>query len=526
MRVLRSFKVLFLTGTFLFQIESFAQLQSNKNNNALEHTALADYTSIVDQFSPADIRRSALESWKHGLNPKNYWSDGLESAYQRGATNRDVKLRSHQAFLRLLQDLYGGRVNPQSVGSDIKLIKKPFLTPKQLQTLALTSGKNTEALLANVEPKNSPYQSVKEAMRKIYPNCTNGTWVDIIPLKTPLRWGTRNKTIVDIKKRLALMGYAMSSMDDLFDNEVLNAVSDIQWNLRIRPDGEISPGGKVWSYLSVPCLERVRQLQADMEKMRWFPQYFEDRYIFVNLAMSYFLLIDNSPGQNTSMVFRTVNGRTERKSPTLRDEIVMVIFNPYWVVPPTIFTQDKVADLKNLSPAEITKYFTSHNYEVWNSSFTRQVDPATIDWLGISQGAVSPNIYIRQKPHLGNALGVVKFELTNSFSIYLHDTNQRELFNEPQRQLSSGCVRLEKPFDLAEYLLQETPWDRAAIDTVVARPGEIISKPTEVSLEKKKRMPVYMAYLTSQASADGIVRFVDDAYGQNAAIGKFLPGAL
>lgn len=520
----------FLRGTalalfgviLLGQANAHAQMQSSAVFEATQ--SAGDYNSIIEPFSIDELRRALLDSWKNGLNPESYWNNSMEQTYTRTPNSAALKAQARQAYIRLLQTLYTGSVNPALVGNDVKLIKKAFVTPKQLQAMALASGRNAEALVRNLEPQNPPYGSAKEAMRRIYSACTSGAWTDIQPINTPLRYGSKNKVIVDIKKRLTLLGYQMTSFDDVFDAEVLNAISDIQWNLRFKPDGEISPNGKVWNFLSVSCMDRVRQIQADMEKMRWFPTYFEDRYIFINLAMSYFLLVDKP--MNTSMVFRTINGRSERKSPTMRDEIVRVIFNPYWIVPPTIFFQDKVADLKSLTPAEITKYFNDHNYEVFNSTFTQRIDPATVNWQGIANGTVKTDIYIRQKPHLGNALGVLKFDLTNSFSIYLHDTNQRELFNEAQRQLSSGCVRLEKPFDLAEYLLVGTPWNRAAIETIVARPGEVVARPTEVYLNKQKHVPVYMAYLTSQYSGDGVVRFVDDVYGQNAVINQNIVGGF
>ena len=224
------------------------------------------------------------------------------------------------------------------------------------------------------------------------------------------------------------------------------------------------------------------------------------------------------------MSFRTINGRPARKSPTMRDEIVNVIINPFWVVPPTIFYEDKVNDLKDLTSDQIREYFDSHHYEAWVGGFRRKVDPTTIDWKGIAAGTVDPDIIIRQLPHLGNALGVLKFDLTNSFAIYLHDTNQRELFDTPMRQLSSGCVRLEKPLDLAEYLLEDTPWDRQTIASMMARPGEVVAKPTEIPVPSYKRLPVYTAYLTSMMNSDEIVRFVDDIYGQNPAVLRYLDG--
>ena len=179
-------------------------------------------------------------------------------------------------------------------------------------------------------------------------------------------------------------------------------------------------------------------------------------------------------------------------------------------------------EIKNLPSWEITNYFNSHNYEVWNKNFTKRLDPASIDWWGISSGMEAPDIYIRQKPNYMNALGVVKFELTNPFSIYLHDTNQRELFAEPLRQLSSGCIRLEHPIDLAEFLLQGTEWTRPVIEDFVAKPGQVLSKDKQIKL--KQSMPVYLVYLTSQMSTDGVVRFVADRYGQNDMILRYMSG--
>ncbi len=215
------------------------------------------------------------------------------------------------------------------------------------------------------------------------------------------------------------------------------------------------------------------------------------------------------------MSFRTINGRPTRKSPMMKDKVVHIIVNPYWVVPPTIFREDKVEEIRNLRYWEIRQYFESHNYEVWNRGFTRRIDPTTIDWWRLDPSA-DAQFYIRQRPHLMNALGALKFMLTNSYAIYLHDTNQRELFVEPQRLLSSGCIRVERPLDLAEYLLQGTQWNRQAIENVMAKPGEVLNKETRIVL--KRPMPVYTTFLTSQLSSDGVIRFAEDSYNQGSRL--------
>lgn len=475
--------------------------------------SLADYISAVDGITIDDLRSSMLEIWSHGLNPKKYWTDDMELAYQKGSPN--LKDRANRNFLAMLSDLSVGSIDPGYMGPDVKFDRKKFISARYLMALVNGSGQKAYLVISAIAPQNPPYEALRMALQRVYPRCADGGWVALTPQKKPLKLNSKNKVIVDLKKRLAILGYRINTYDEIFDRDVQAAINDIQWNLRWSPDGVISPGGRTWNFLNVSCKDRVRQLQADMEKMRWFPQSFEDRYIFINLAMAYFGLLDKDPSMMTAMSFRTINGRTERKSPTMRDSLVTVILNPFWVVPPTIFVQDKVEEIKKLPTWEVNQYFNSHNYEVWNKNFTRRLDPSSINWWGIDETS-DIDIYIRQRPNYLNALGVVKFELTNSFSIYLHDTNQRELFVQPNRLLSSGCIRLEKPLDLAEYLLRGTEWTRPMIEATIAKPGQVLSRDTRIPL--KRPIPVYTAYLTSLMSSDGVIRFTEDSYGQNKKI--------
>lgn len=472
-----------------------------------------DYIAIINRLDFEDMRHAMSNVGRHGLDPWRYWTEEMETAYQTGQTNLGgVYLRdqANQNFLRLLKDLSLGTVDPRTMGEDVRLNRKEFLAPANLRALALAQGYKPWPLLEQVAPLNAPYISLKEALLRISAFCISGQWLAMPVLKTELKMGMKNPQIVPIKQRLQQLGYRVT-VDDTFDSITLAAVKDIQWLLRRTPDGIISPGGRTWLYLNTGCQERQRQLRLDMEKLRWFPQVFEDRFIFVNLAMSYFNMIDRGTPGTRTMSFRIVNGRATRPSPMIKDKVVQVILNPFWVVPPTIFREDKVEDIRKLSPWEIDSYFDSRNYEVWNKDFTRRISPSSIDWQRLD-AKHDADFYIRQRPHLGNALGVFKFLLTNSFAIYLHDTNQRELFGEPQRLLSSGCVRVERPLDLAEYLLLGTNWTRDVIERTIAKPGEVLSKDTPINL--KQPVPVYMAFLTSHYDASGIIRFTEDSYDQ------------
>lgn len=475
----------------------------------------SDYLVIIDNLSLRDLRGAINFVVEHGMNPKAYWTDSMEAAYQRGGDfNPRLKIQANESYLRLLQDISAGVVDPASLGTDVRMRRKMFVTPAQLRTQLIIANYSARALMESFAPKSAPYFALKQSLRRIVDFCVQGQWSPLPPLKKPLKLGDKDNVLFEIKMRLRQLGY-ITTRDEIFDLPTLNAVNDVQWTLRFKPDGVLSPNGKTWRYLNVPCEERARTLRLDMEKLRWFPQNWDDRYIFVNLAMSYFNLIDKAKGSLYSMSFRAINGRPERKSPTMSDKIVYTVVNPFWVVPPTIFREDKIEEIRNLPFWEVAAYFERHHYEVWNRSFTQKIDPTTIDWWRLDPRA-DAEFYIRQKPNYMNALGVVKFMLTNSYAIYLHDTNQRELFVEPQRQLSSGCIRVERPLDLAEYLLEGTPWTRAALEQVMAKPGEVLEK--DIKIPVKQPIPIYMAFLTSQLSSDGILRFPEDSYEQNSRL--------
>lgn len=472
-----------------------------------------DYLMAVDGLNAASIRDALLGAWEHGLNPSAYWGEEFEQSFLRGTLESDFDHRQILAmYVKALRDVHGGSVNPVGLASDIKLKKKDFLTAEQLRAVVLSSQGNARSVIEKLAPQIPVYQSLRTALQRLYPLLHTGQWESITPAKKALSLGRKDPVIIKLKERLRLLGYRIDSMNDAFDQDMLIAINDIQLNLKMKPDGVISPGGRTWKFFGVSLVDRLRQLQADMEQLRWLPQSLEDRHIFVNTAFSHFMMIDKK--NNVSMSFKSINGTSERKTPTMRDRITYLVMNPTWTIPPTVFLNDKVEILKKLDSKGIRKYFNDNRFEVFTSDFTRTIDPTTIDWKSIKSSSV--NFYIRQKPSYNNALGVVKFMMTNPYAIYLHDTNQRDLFGEAQRLRSSGCVRLEKPLDLAEYLLAGTQWSRPQIENFVVKEGQIVDRETRVDL--KDPMPVYLVPVTSQMNSDGVIRFVEDVYGHNQLI--------
>ncbi len=256
----------------------------------------SEYLAVLEPLDVADLRMTLMSVGPHGLNPKFYWTDMMESTYVRGPADRGLKNQAKINYLRLLQDIFSGVVDPDTMGTDIKLEKKPFLTAKQLNAVLLANGTKAGPLFDSFAPRTAPYLALKEALRKISTYCLEGQWQPLPRVKKELKLGVKSPLVPALKARFAQLGYSIPTTDDLFDGQMLAAVNDIQWMLRFKPDGKISPDGKTWRYLSTSCEERARQIRLDMEKLRWLPQDFEDRYIFINLAMSYFSLVDRSNG--------------------------------------------------------------------------------------------------------------------------------------------------------------------------------------------------------------------------------------
>jgi murein L,D-transpeptidase YcbB/YkuD len=197
--------------------------------------------------------------------------------------------------------------------------------------------------------------------------------------------------------------------------------------------------------------------------------------------------------------YRVIVGKTEKPSPTLTADITSVNLNPTWTVPSSIAKTEISAHMRK-DPG----YLSRMHMDVLDVH-DAPVDPRSLDW----SGARTPNFTVRQQSGTWNALGAVKIDMPNPYSVYMHDTNQRNLFSDDYRFDSHGCSRVDNVRDLAAWLVKDMPqWSRASIDAAIAA-----GKRQDIHLPRK--VPVAWIYLTAWMTNDQTVQFRNDIYDQD-----------
>ncbi len=236
------------------------------------------------------------------------------------------------------------------------------------------------------------------------------------------------------------------------------------------------------------------QIRINMERWRWMPRDLGDRYILVNVPAYQMQVME---GDKPALAMRVVVGDPKHTTPLFSDEMTTVVFSPNWNVPESIIRKEMLPKLVN-DP----DYLERQDIQVVGTS-GEAVDTTAVDWEDDS--AVN-GLHFRQEPGPKNALGLVKFLFPNQFDVYLHDTPSHSLFNKERRALSHGCIRVENPVALAQYVLRDRPeWTAERISTAM-NAGQ------EQGVPLKEKLPVHIAYFTAWVNADGTVTYTDDPY--------------
>jgi murein L,D-transpeptidase YcbB/YkuD len=472
---------------------------------------------------------------REGLRPADYRPaalaadlSGLEAPAERAA----LELRLSAQFLHYARDLASGRVRPGAVDADAP---EPADVPDAARLLrALAAADRPADFLDQLAPANPVYRRLRRALADYAARARAGGWPRVEPGRT-LERGMTGPGVAQVRARLRASREITieSDMPELFDGQLALAVRRFQDRHGLEPDGIVGPNTR--AAMNVPVDSRIAQIEVNMERWRWLPEDLGARYVLVNLAGQEVELVDSG---SVTLAMRAVVGKPFRKTPVFSDEITYLEFNPDWTLPPTILREDVLPELQAdpgyLAANEMTLYAG------WSAQADR-LDPAAIDWAQVTPERFPYKIV--QRPGPRNPLGQVKFMFPNAHHIYLHDSPAKNLFDRASRAFSSGCIRLAKPFELADALLGGTPvtdklrkplglspapagsatdtagdrpvWDRAKIDRLLAH-----GKTTVVRLAEP--VPVHLTYSTVWVGEGGTVHFRPDIYGRDRALAQAL----
>jgi len=489
-----------------YKFRSFIPIWMTDGKPNLSAAALRDFTSALN---------------RHGLRPQEYWGPTLETAYQVAfapLTETSVlsaEILLTEAYLRTAQVIANGRFQPDQIDADIKFKRKTFSTSDMtLLSLAVT-GDPTQLgpAIESLAPQIPLYQDLITALEEL--NDRKSKALPYTKLSFPgkdLKPGETSPLVGKLRAALKDRGYTTSTESNVYDAELEAAVVDYQLENGMEPGSALVARSEVWRGLSFSLDQRIRQIEVNLEKLRWLPRNLEARHIFVNTAFSEFRAIEKG---TPVLEMRTVNGRPTWRTPSMRDVLVGAILNPTWTATDSIVTQMKLPELKK-DPGYLTKI----KMHLKDRATGLEIPTDSINWSTDGMATVKKAIFV-QEPGRNNALGVVKFPLAvNRDDIYMHDTNERELFVRGMRQRSSGCIRLEKPLELAAYVLQGTEYTPEKINELIVKdlPDEVYETNMRVNLKKDQWIPVYTMYLTVEKTKTGRIRFATDYYGQDTRV--------
>ena len=308
-----------------------------------------------------------------------------------------------------------------------------------------------------------------------------------------LKPGARGEAAALLAKRLSITGdYAGATSPASYDEALQNGVKHFQQRHGLTPDGAL--GRRTIQELDVPAAARVRQIELNMERLRWLPRQ-HGRRILVNIP-EYRLEVQESGGIPVSM--RVVVGKKDTQTPPFSGEMTYLVFAPFWNVPSDIAEKETLPSL-----TKDAAFLKRTNMEVVDRH-GRTVDPNAVD-LSDTRA-----YRFRQRPGGANSLGLVKFMFPNPYNVYLHDTPADALFTRETRTFSHGCIRLEQPEKLAAYVLADQP------EWTADRISEAMHGSEQKTVRLHTTIPVYITYFTARASGNGDVMFFSDVYGRDS----------
>ncbi|MDV7143133.1 L,D-transpeptidase family protein [Tropicimonas sp. TH_r6] len=441
--------------------------------------------AVAQGYRPEDFNRAELETARAVAES----GDAVQGA--------DFDILATDAAMRLVHHMAFGKVEPESLDTAWNF-DRPVIERDPLEVFAeYVAGEGFAALMEQLEIRSFQYLQLVDALARYRALEASGGW-EVIPEGEVLKPGMTDARVPSLRARLAAEGAEQAAPGEepmLYDAALEDAIRAFQLRHGLTQDGAVGPN--TLASLNQPVSDRIDKLRLSLERTRWYSRGLEEDFVLVNIAGAQtFVVLDGKPVWAT----RSITGSEYRQTPVFADEIKYMEVNPTWSVPASIFRKDKLARIRK-DPG----YLERNNYVVRNREGT-VIPAASVNW-----GAKNPGVSLMQLPGPDNALGRIKFMFPNDHAVYLHDTNNRTLFDKDERNLSSGCVRIEDPFVLAGLLMQGDPsWTQARME-------EILESGKTTRIDLPEPMPVLLTYWTAWVE-DGEVQFREDPYERDAAV--------
>jgi L,D-transpeptidase YcbB len=486
-------------------------------------TATETATATPRWFNGTQLTRPAVNllgemraAESRGLDSRDYRGNELAAAIAalspraEAATIARLDAAFSASAARFVADLHAGRVSPRAAGHD--LVVPHAVLDVEVALAALARSSATQAVLDDWEPALQHYALLKQALARYRELALEPGLTDLPRLPgRSVKPGETYAGMPALRRLLRELGdLAVPSAvaEDLavLDPDSVAALQRFQRRHGLEADGAL--GRATWNALVRPLAERVRQIELSLERARWLPPRLDSPPIIVNIPQYRLFAFQTQEDREDAMLqMNVIVGRTfpDQNTPVFVADMRYIVFRPYWDVPASIMRKEYLAHLR-ADPG----WATRNGYELvaGPGDDARPVEPSADSVAALARG----ELRLRQLPGPANALGLAKFMFPNRHNVYLHGTPAQSLFAATRRAFSHGCIRVEDPLRLAEFLLRDDPaWNRDRI--IAAQQG---TGPVRVALAQPIR--VMILYATALATEAGEVLFFDDLYGHDARL--------
>lgn len=457
-----------------------------------------------------DLLTIIRQSWMNGLNPEHYHLSEIEKLSgdrEVASAGLRLELLLTNAYVRYVRDMSGMRIRARDLELDHRNWRQRPDVKSVLDNLLARKDGIAEYLMS-IEPQSTTYQKIKSELVRVVESSDEKISNDVpLSFKGIIRPGDGAQDIPRLRKRFGLV--AASENDRYrYDEDLVRAVMAFQQDKGLKPDGII--GRQTLSVLNMTKQDMIRQLIVNLERLRWVDEQERPRrFIIVNLPSATLWTVEDGKVINEMPV---VVGREKRATQSFVTFVHGVRFNPTWTVPLTIKKEDIVPQL-----IDNPLYLQDKGIELYDGqqADAPTIDPTVVDWINVTEKDVS-RLRMVQIPGEHNPLGRIRILMPNAYDIYLHDTNHPELFSKADRAQSSGCIRMERPEDVARFVLK----NKKGFDESKMLNALEDGKTKDFYIDEK--IPVYILYQTVWLGDKGQIVYGQDIYGHDSRLWKLL----